>query len=179
MFSKACRTIYSKGIKMNTSKTEESVIPATTHNYNEGTILRKVRADKYTNVISENYAVKSTETGARFTIKSSSMLELAQLDKEQDSFSCLLRNGYEGSGKMSAGAGIAVKMTKTDTSYECIFYTGEVGKSFDPKKVQSKDYIRLDKEHLGALFTFLRCDDAVSIAAAEASKLERTTLELN
>ena len=80
---------------------------------------------------------------------------------------------------MSPGAGLAVKMTRTKDAYECVFYTGEIAKSFDTKKLMSKDYIRLDKKHLSALFTFLLCDEAVAIELDTAKKLENSSLELN
>ena len=163
----------------NTNDKASTAVAANVLVYNDATIQHKVRADKYTGAITESYGIVCASTGAKFSIKSGVMLELAYLESKNDSFTLLLRNGYEGNGKMSAGSGIALKMTKQATFYECTFYTGEIGKAFDPKKVQGKDYIRFDKDHLGALFTFLRCDEEVRIATAEASKIERASLELD
>ena len=147
--------------------------------YNPGVIQHQVNADKYTGVIAEKYIVTCPELGSRFPIKNDVLVEMARLDAKSESLNMLLRNGYEGSGKMSAGAGFAVKMTRTKDAYECIFYTGETGKAFDPKKLMSKDYISLDKKHLSALFTFLLCDEAVTMKLDATRKLENSSLELN
>ncbi len=162
--------------------TDTKQVPAAkaneTLNFNLGTILHSINADKYTSEVKEAYVFECTDTGSKYRAKLSSMLVLAEADKTQDTFSLLIREGFEGSGKYSSGAGIAVKMTKTDDSYNCTFYEGEVGKQFDPKKVQSRTYIAIDRKHLGALFIYLRCNEEVAKAKVEALKVQRSTLDL-
>ena len=158
---------------------EEVVAIIPSQHYNAGVIQHKVSADKYTGVITDKYEITCAETGAKFSIKSSVMTDMARLNAIDNTFSMLVRNGYEGSGRMNAGAGLAVKMTRTKDVYECIFYTGEIGKSFDSKKIMGKDYISLDEKHLSALFTFLLCDEAVSIKLDQAKRLANSSLELN
>ena len=146
--------------------------------YSLGTVERKLRGDKFSSEVNESFVVTS-DLGAKINIKDSTMLELAVQDSKGISFTQLIRNGYEGSGKMASGAGIAVKVSKTSTSYDCVFYTGELGKSFEPSKITRRDYVRLDKKHLGALFTFLLCNDEVVKTKAEALKVERASLSLD
>lgn len=152
--------------------------PTNTIHFNPGTILHDVRGDKYTQEVKESFIIEAKDTGAKYKIKRESMLELAELDTTKEEYSLLLNNGWEASGKMSAGTGKAVKIHRTDTAYKCIFYEGEMGKAFDPNKIQSKHYIALDKEHVSAIFTFLRCNKKVSDAKDAARKIERTTLDL-
>lgn len=158
--------------------TENQVEETTIKNFEEGTILHNVRADKYTQEVKETFIIECRNTGARFRIKKDVMIELAKQDLEKDEFSYLLNNGWEASGKMSAGAGNAVKIKKIEEGYDCVFYTGEQGKAFDSKKIQSKSFIKLNKEHLGAIFTFLRLDNEVATDKATALKIQRTNLDL-
>ena len=171
----------SNDIKTNTVNTPSVATPAanlSTQTYQKGTVLHSINADKYTGEVKEGYIFESTDGISKYRVKLQSMLELSEAEETSDEVSLLIRNGYEGSGKMSAGSGVAVKMTKTDTSYECIFYEGEVGKQFDPKKIQSKSYMSIDRKHLEALFIYLRCNESVAQAKAEAQKVQRTTLDL-
>ena len=149
-----------------------------TQTYSKGTVLHSINADKYTGEVKEGYIFESADGISKYRVKLQSMLELSEAEETSNEVSLLIRNGYEGNGKMSAGAGVAVKMTKTDTSYDCIFYEGEVGKQFDPNKIQSKTPMSIDRKHLEALFIYLRCNEAVSLAKAEAQKVQRTTLDL-
>lgn len=150
-----------------------------TRNYEEGTILHNVRADKYTAEVKETFIIETKDTDWKINIKRESMLEMAESFKENSVVSQLLNNGYPSSGKMSAGAGKAFKGEKTEDSYECIFYEGEIGVAFDSKKIQAKKFIKLNKEHLDAILTFLLLNEKIALQKAEEKKIQRTTLELD
>lgn len=161
-----------------TTKTQATTSNVSTQHFYEGTVLHNINMDKYTKEIKESYRIEAKEIGAKFNIKIDTMLEIASLDKKSEVFSFLLNNGWESTGTMSSGAGKAAKFHKTEDWYECTFFEGEVGKEFDPKKIQSKTFIKLSREHLGAIFTFLRLNDEVKKTKAEELKIQRTTLEL-
>lgn len=55
----------------------------------------------------------------------------------------------------------------------------EKGKDFDVKNIESKSFIKLNKSHLEAIFTFLRCNAKVEAKKLEEKRIERTTLELS
>ncbi len=160
------------------TNTTTPVTNSSTQTYQKGTVLHSINADKYTGDVKEAYVFEGDDGISKYRMKLSSILELAEMQETSNEVSLLIRNGWEGSGKMSAGAGVAVKMTKNDTSYECIFYEGEIGKQFDSKKIQNKLYMSIDKKHLESLFIYLRCNEAVVQAKAAAQKVQRTTLDL-
>jgi hypothetical protein len=161
-----------------TTKTPVTTPTVSAQHFFEGTILHSINVDKYTKEVKESFRIEAKEIGAKFNIKSATMIEIALLDKESKKFSSLLYNGWESTGTMSSGAGKAAKFHKTEDWYECTFFEGEVGKEFDPKKIQIKTFIKLSSEHLGAIFTFLRLNDEVKRVKAEELKIQRTTLEL-
>ena len=163
------------------SKVELKTISAVAsqHIYMEGTIEHKIHVDKYNTDYKEGYVVEGTEPGVKYNIKSETMSAMAPTILAGDEVTQILRQGYKASGTMSAGAGIAVKISKHVDSYECVFYTGEIGESFDTKKVKNKDYVRLDGKHLEALCTFIICNEQVVKAKAEAKKIANSTLELD
>ena len=136
------------------------------------------RGDKFSTDVKRSLAVEDETTGYRVNLKWTTALEMAELDAEQDKFSMLVRNGWESDGKMAAGAGIAVKIEKVDDYYNCLFLESEMGKAFDKDKIQRRTYVKLNKEHLGSIFTFLRYDEKAVQAKAEALKVQRTTLDL-
>lgn len=150
-----------------------------TPSFKEGLILHLINVDKYTKEAKESFVIESPDTDEKFKIKKEIMIELAdEHKKNNEQFSIRINNGYEASGSMQAGAGKAVKMVKTDSHYHCTFYTGEVGKPFDPTKVQSKKEIDLNKEHLESLFCFLLHDHSTKEHKAIVRKLQRSTLVL-
>lgn len=168
-----------KGVFMSQTEheTEHEDIAALT--FEEGTILHTVNVEKFTKEAKESFTIESSSTDERFRIKRDVMLELAQQwEKNKEVFSLLLSNGYEASGSMPAGAGKAVKMKSEEEYYHATFYTGEVGKAFDPKKINSKCLIALNRSHLEAIFVFLINDHMTKFLKAEAKKLLRTTLVL-
>lgn len=148
-------------------------------NFNEGTILHGVTSNKFTHEIKEYFIVEEKETMFKIRIKKSRMIELANMDEKEEEYSLLLNEGYKESGNMKAGAGKAVKIKRNEDSYECIFYEGEKGKDFDVKNIESKSFIKLNKSHLEAIFTFLRCNAKVEAKKLEEKRIERTTLELS
>lgn len=158
--------------------TETENISSTAQNFELGRILHNVNANKYTNEINESFTIEGVDTKAKFKMKKEIVHELAESLKDNDEAAILMNNGWPASEKMSAGSSHAVKIVKMAEWYECTFFTGELGKPFDPKKIVSKSFIKLSNEHLGAIFTFLRCNDEVEKIKAEEKRIERTTLDL-
>ncbi len=147
--------------------------------FNDGVIFHVINVDKYTREAKEFFVIETPTTGEKHRIKKESMLEIAKESQKANEFNYLLGDGYEGSKEIAASAGKALKIIKAGDSYHFIVFTGEVGKSFDPKKVLSKTYIELERGVLDAIFTFLIEDDRVKEAKKADKKLQRTTLELN
>lgn len=164
---------------MSQSSTEEVTITSSTLSFNKGTIHHVINVDKYSREAKEVFVIEVPTTGEKHRIKKESMLEIAKESQKVEAFNYLLSDGYEGSKDIAASAGKALKIVKADEYYHFIAFTGEVGKSFDPKKVLSKTYIELERGVLDALFTFLIEDDRVKEAKKADKKLQRTTLELN
>lgn len=150
---------------------------ANTLNYNDGTILYEIRVDKYTSEVKEHFVIENSATKQKFKINKNSMLTLAELSNKEV-FSLLLNNGWEGSDKMKAGTGVAVKMTKKADAYNCIFFIGELGKQFDDKKIANRNFIKLNKGHLEAIFTFLIMNEKAVATKNEELKRMKTTLDL-
>lgn len=158
---------------------EENKKAENTMVFNEGTIMATARGDKFSTDVKLGYSIEDVVTNYRVNVKKQTMFEIAELADENDSFNILIRNGWESNGdRMPAGAGIAAKFEKDGEFYNCIFLESEMGKQFDKNKILRRSYIKLNAEHLDAIFTFLRYDDKVVKAKAEALKLQRTTLEL-
>ena len=159
------------------------VVKATTRadglSFNKGNISHAINVDKFSREAKEFFIIEVPTTGERHRIKKESMLEIAKESQKAEAFNYLLGDGYEGSKDIAASAGKALKIVKADEYYHLIVFTGEVGKSFDPKKVLSKTYIELGRGVFDALFTFLIEDDRVKEAKKADKKLQRTTLELN
>jgi len=149
-----------------------------TINYNNATILHDTKADKYTSEIRESFVIECPETKEKFKLKKESMLTLAELNRTNDVFSLLINNGWEGSEKMRAGAGLALKMSREADAYNCIFYEGELGQPFDSTKITRKSHLQLDKSHIEAIFTFLLKNEQVQKAKNEELKRQKTTLNL-
>jgi len=147
-------------------------------NYNNAIILHDTKADKYTSEIREYFIIECPETKEKFKLKNESMLTLAELNHTNDVFSLLINNGWEGSEKMRAGAGLALKVSRLDDVYQCIFYEGELGKPFETNKIVRKSHLQLDKTHLEAIFTFLLKNEEVLKAKNEELKRLKTTLDL-
>ena len=156
----------------------KATIPEGT-SFNEGTIHHVINVDKYSREAKEVFVIEVPTTGEKHRIKKESMLEIARESQKAEAFNYLLGDGYEGSKEIAASAGKALKIVKADAYYHFIVFTGEVGKSFDPKKILSKTYIDLNKVYLDAIFTFLIEDDKVKEAKKAEKKTQRTTLELN
>lgn len=146
--------------------------------FNEGTIGFNTRGDKYSTDVKRSFPIEEPVTGFKVNIKWETIVELAELAKENDVQSILIRNGWEASGQMSAGAGIALKSEKKEEFYHCTFLESEMGKPFDKDKIQRRSHVKLRREHLEALFTFLRFNAETEVAKAEAAKIKRTTLDL-
>lgn len=145
----------------------------------EGSIFHVINVDKYTKEAKESFVIEAPDMDEKFRIKKEIMIELAEeYQKNNEQFSIRINNGYEASGSMQAGAGKAVKMVKTDNHYHCTFYSGEVGKPFDPAKVQSKKEIDLNRAHLESIFCFLLHDNSTKEHRAIVRKLQRSTLVL-
>lgn len=151
---------------------------SSTLNYYNATILHDTKADKYTSEIREYFVIECPETKEKFKLKKESMLTLAELNRTNDVFSLLINNGWEGSEKMRAGAGLALKMSREADAYNCIFYEGELGKPFETNKIVRKSHLQLDKTHLEAIFTFLLKNEEVLKAKNEELKRLKTTLDL-
>lgn len=164
---------------MSQSSTEEVTTTSSTLSFNKGNISHAINVDKFSREAKEFFIIEVPTTGERHRIKKESMLEIAKESQKADAFNYLLGDGYEGSKDIAASAGKALKIVKADDCYHVIVFTGEVGKSFDPKKVLSKTYIDLNRVYLDAIFTFLIEDDKVKEAKKADKKLQRTTLELN
>lgn len=147
--------------------------------FNKGNISHVINVDKYSREAKEVFVIEVPTTGEKHRIKKESMLEIAKESQKADAFNYLLGDGYEGSKEIAASAGKALKIVKADECYHFMVFTGEVGKSFDPKKILSKTYIELERGVLDALFTFLIEDDRVKEAKKADKKAQRTTLELN
>lgn len=149
-----------------------------TINYYNASILHDVKVDRHTSEVREYFIVDCSETKEKFKIKKESFITLAELSKSQKEFSLLLQNGWEGSEKMRAGAGLALKMTREADFYNCIFYEGELGKPFETNKIVRKSHLQLDKSHIEAIFTFLLKNEQVQKAKNEELKYLKTTLNL-
>lgn len=164
---------------MSQSSTEEVTTTSSTLSFNEGTIHHVINVDKFSREAKEVFVIEVPATGEKHRIKKESIIEIARLSKKADQFNYLLGEGYEASGNMQAGAGKAIRMTKSTDSYNLVIFVGETGKSFDPKKVQCKTYVKLDKNYLNAIFTCVLEDEKVKEAKKVAKQLQRTSLELS
>lgn len=149
-----------------------------TINYNNASILHDIKVDKHTSEIREYFIVDCSETKEKFKLKKESMFTLAELNRSKEAFNLLVNNGWEGSEKMRAGAGLALKVTRLPDAYNCIFYEGELGKPFDSNKITRKSHLKLDKSHVEAIFTFLLKNEEVLRAKNEELKRLKTTLDL-
>ena len=160
----------------NTTKETEQV--QTELNYNEALLLETVRVEKFSNEAKRSFALSVETTGFQLNIKREIMLELAEEYSEKQQISNLIRNGWESSGKNSAGSGMAIKGEKNSEWFECIVYEGAVGKPFSPNEIIAKHYIKLNAEHLEALFTYLLFDKKAFDIKVKAAKEKRTSLDL-
>jgi len=162
------------------NSTNPEIIPKATSDitFNEGSMISMTRGDKFSTDVKRSFAIEDATTGYKVNLKWDTMLEMAEQDSMQDINTLLLRNGWESDGKMSAGAGIAVKVEKIEDFYNFTFFESEMGKAFDKDKIQRKTYIKLNREHLSSIFTFLRYDEKAVKAKAAALKIQRTTLDL-
>ena len=157
---------------------DKSNISTNTINYYNASILHDIKVDKHTSEVREYFIVDCSETKEKFKIKKEAFITLAELSQSQKEFSLLLQNGWEGSEKMRAGAGLALKMTREADFYNCIFYEGELGKPFETNKIVRKSHLQLDKSHTEAIFIFLLKNEQVQKAKNEELKLQKTTLNL-
>lgn len=165
---------------MNQSSTEDVTTTSSTLSFNEGTIHHIVNIDKFSREVKEVFVIEVPATGERHKIKKESMIEIArESSKKADQFNYLLNEGYEASGNMQAGAGKAIRVTKSTDSYNLVIFVGETGKSFSAKKVQCKTYVKLNKNYLDAIFLFVTEDEKVKDAKKLAKQLQRTSLELS
>ena len=147
-------------------------------NYNEALLLETVRAEKYSNEVKRSFALSVEATGFQLNVKREIMLELAEEYSDKQKISNLIRNGWEASGKNSAGSGIAIKGEKKGEWFECIVYEGAIGKPFNSSEITAKHYIKLNAKHLEALFTHLLFDKKAFDKKVEAEKHKRTSLDL-
>ena len=156
------------------TKTENSTI-----NFNQGTILHEIRADKYTHDVKETFSIEDASTNEKFRIPKEKMLEIAKCIKDDEPLSYLVNNGYPAGEKMKAGSGLAVKIDPSDEVYELTFYIGELGEAFDSSKVIRKSYIKIEKTVLNTIFEYLKYNDKVLAQKAEMQRAQRTTLTLS
>jgi len=146
-------------------------------NFMPASILLETRSDKFESDVVTSFLISTTEDPFKAKVKWSTMLEMAEL-ADNETFSILLRNGYKGSQNFSSGAGIAVRADRKDDVYELTFFEGEQGKPFDVNAIQGKHYLSVNRQHLDAIFTFIRFNSEAEEAKAAALKLQRTTLDL-
>jgi len=151
----------------------------TEHSFEIGTILHNINLNKYTGEVKESFIFEGKDSKEKFTIKKDRLLEIANQFKDSNEVKILLNNGWKANEKMSAGTGKALKIVINGDYYECIFYIGKAGESFDTKKVERKTHIKFNKDHLSAIFTFLKFNEEVETEKAEEQKVKRTTLELD
>lgn len=156
------------------TKTENSTI-----NFNQGTILHEIRADKYTHDVKETFSIEDASTNEKFRIPKEKVLEIAKCIKDDEPLSYLVNNGYPAGEKMKAGSGFAVKINLNGEVYELIFYIGELGEAFDSSKVIRKSYIKIEKTVLNTIFAYLKYNDKVLAQKAEMQRAQRTTLTLS
>ena len=156
-----------------TTKTENSTI-----NFNQGTILHDIRADKYTNDVKEAFVIEAIDTQERFRITKEKVLDIAKSIKDNEPLSYLVNNGWPASERMKAGSGLALKTNFNGDFYELIFYIGEAGEAFDSTKVIRKSYIKIERTVLNTIFEYLKYNDNVLAQKAEAQRTQRTTLNL-
>lgn len=160
------------------NKTTQNQAVVTAIQYNEGTIIAMANGDKFSRDVKRTFAIEDPSTNYRVNIKWELALEIAEIAEKSGTISIRIRNGYPAEGKRAAGAGIAGKFEKDGKFYNCTFLESEMGEPFDVKKVQRRTFIKLNAEHLGSIFTFLRYDKIAVDAKAEVMKLERSTLDL-
>lgn len=158
---------------MSKTNTENSTI-----NFNEGTILHEIRADKYTHDVKETFSIEDASTNEKFRIPKEKVLDIAKCIKEDEPLSYLVNNGYPAGEKMKAGSGLAVKINPSEEVYELTFYIGELGEAFDSSKVIRKSYIKIEKTVLNTIFEYLKYNDKVLAEKAEMQRVQRTTLTL-
>lgn len=149
-----------------------------TINFNPGTALHEIRADKYTNDIKEAFVLEDISTNEKFRISKEKMLDVAKCIKEDEALNYLIHNGWPASEKMKAGSGLAVKINLNGDFYELIFYIGEAGEVFDSSKVIRRSYIKIEKTVLNTIFAYLKYNDEVLSQKAEMQRKQRTTLTL-
>lgn len=159
---------------MSKTNTENSTI-----NFNEGTILHEIRADKYTHDVKETFSIEDASTNEKFRIPKEKVLEIAKCIKDDEPLSYLVNNGYPAGEKMKAGSGLAVKINPSEEVYELTFYIGELGEAFDSSKVIRKSYIKIEKTVLNTIFEYLKYNDKVLAQKAEMQRAQRTTLTLS
>ena len=158
---------------------EKTITNNTTINFNEGTILHEIKADKYTHDIKEAFIIEDVLTGDKFKIPKNKLLEIAKEIKEKESLNYLINHGWAANDKMKAGSGLAVKINPNDDFYELTFYIGEAGEAFDSSKVERKSYIKIGKSVLNTIFAYLKYNDEVLSQKAEMQRTQRTTLTLS
>ena len=156
------------------TNTENSTI-----NFNQGTILHDIRADKYSQEIKEVFIIEDASTNEKFRIPKEKMLDIANRIKDNEALNYLLNNGYPAGEKMKAGSGLAVKINLNGEFYELTFYIGELGEAFDSSKVIRKSYIKIEKTVLNTIFEYLKYNDKVLAQKAEMQRTQRTTLTLS
>ena len=156
------------------TNTENSTI-----NFNQGTILHDIRADKYSQEIKEVFIIEDASTNEKFRIPKEKMLDIANRIKDNEALNYLLNNGYPAGEKMKAGSGLAVKINPSEKVYELTFYIGELGEAFDSSKVIRKSYIKIEKTVLNTIFEYLKYNDKVLAQKAEMQRTQRTTLTLS
>lgn len=156
----------------------ETKAVATAIQFNEGTIIAMANGDKFSRDVKRTFAIEDQSTNYRVNVKWDLAVEIAEIAEKAETISIRIRNGYPAEGKRAAGAGIAGKFEKDGEFYNCTFLESEMGEPFDAKKIQRRTFIKLNAEHLDAIFTFLRYDKIAVDVKAEAMKLERSTLDL-
>ncbi len=156
------------------TKTENSTI-----NFNQGTILHEIRADKYTHDVKETFSIEDASTNEKFRIPKEKVLDIAKCIKDDEPLSYLVNHGYPAGEKMKAGSGLAIKINLNGEVYELTFYIGELGEPFDSSKVIRKSYIKIDKSVLNTIFAYLKYNDKVLAQKAEMQRAQRTTLTLS
>ena len=150
-----------------------------TINFNLGTILHEIRADKYTHEIKETFIIEDVATKDKFKIPKDKLLDIAKCIKDDEALNYLVNNGYPAGEKMKAGSGLAIKINLNDEFYELTFYIGELGEAFDSSKIIRKSYIKIEKTVLNTIFEYLKYNDKVLSEKAEMQRVQRTTLSLD
>lgn len=154
-------------------------IENSTINFNKGTILHEIRADKYTHEVKETFIIEDASTNEKFKISKDKLLDIAKCIKDDEALNYLVNNGYPAGEKMKAGTGLAIKINLNDEFYELTFYISELGEAFKPNKIIRRSYIKIEKTVLNTIFGYLKYNDKVLVQRAEMQRAQRTTLSLD